>query len=188
MRTGSGEAGLEALGQCRAVEVFADEDEGVLARGRAPRGVKLGVEEHMHALENEAVGGALDREHAFAAVDVAALHFEEFADPGVELFAVEVAGGGDADAAHLVVVTVGVGVVLLPAGLGGVAHDVDVQRMVSAGLEDDEVTGRSDGETKVGVGVLADLQALEGAAGGDGVAGGDLVFPVGEDEDGSLRR
>ena len=50
------QARLECLRQRGAVEVLADEDEGVLARVLAPLAVELRVEQHVHALEDEALG------------------------------------------------------------------------------------------------------------------------------------
>ena len=71
------EAGFERFGEGGAVEVFADEDEGVGAGfAGLPLAVELGIEEHVHALEDEALVGSFHREHTFHAVDVAALNPE----------------------------------------------------------------------------------------------------------------
>ena len=81
-----GQAGFEAFVEGGAVEVLADEDERIAAGGVAPFAIKLGVEEHVHALEDEALGAAFDREDSLAAVDVVALGLEQAGDPVVELF------------------------------------------------------------------------------------------------------
>jgi hypothetical protein len=57
----AGETRLEALGQRGAIEILADEDEGVAAvLAVLPVAIKLRVEEHMHALENETFLRAFD--------------------------------------------------------------------------------------------------------------------------------
>ena len=109
----------------------------------------------------------LDGEHAFHAVDVAAFHAEEFADPVVEFFAVEIAGGADADGGDGVVVLVRGVEIPLPARLRGFAHEVDVQRIVAAGFEDEIETGRGELELVATV-ALGEEKAVEGRAGGDG--------------------
>ena len=182
------EAGLEGFGQRGAVEVFADEDEGVGAGlGGLPLAVELGVEEHMHALEDEALVATLHGEHAFHAVDVAALYAEEFADPVVEFFAVEVAGGADADAGDGVVVRVRGVIILLPAGLRGFAHHLDVERVFAAGFEDEVETGSVELEDKRAV-ALGEKETVERGAGDDGVAVFEAGLPVGEDVDGGVAR
>ena len=55
-RSDSGQARLKGVGEFRPIEILADENEGVLARLTVPFPIKLGVEEHMHSLENEPLG------------------------------------------------------------------------------------------------------------------------------------
>ena len=75
-RCGSRQTRLERFGERGAVEVFADEDEGVGARVLVPFAVELGVEEHVHALEDEALVRAFHGQHAFHPVNVATLGAE----------------------------------------------------------------------------------------------------------------
>jgi len=84
-------AGFETFRQGGAVEISADEDQRVHAGLVAPGAVELRVEEHVHALEHEAAGRALDRKHPFGAVEIAAFRAQQLADPGVEFLGVEVA-------------------------------------------------------------------------------------------------
>src|ERR1035437_224843 len=107
----------ELRGEGAAIELLANEDERVGARVGAPFVVELRVEQHVDALEDEALGRALDAEHALHAINVTALHAEQLADPRVELSAVEVAGGADADGRDGVVVGVRGVEILMPAGL-----------------------------------------------------------------------
>ncbi len=123
----AGEAGFEGGVEGGAVEVFADENQGVGSGRIGPFAVKLRVEEHVHALEDEAFVGAFYAEHAFHAVDVGAFGLEELADPFVEAFAVEVAGFADADGGDGVFVRMGVREIFLPDGFHGVASDVNVE-------------------------------------------------------------
>ena len=77
-------------------------------------------------------------------------------------------GGADADARHEFVVFVRGVEILLPAGLRGLAHDADVQRIVAAAFEDEVETGGGDLQ-RVATVALGEEQAVEGCAGGDGV-------------------
>ena len=52
----SGEARLEGVGEFGTIEILADENERVLARLAVPFAIELGVEEHVHPLENEPLG------------------------------------------------------------------------------------------------------------------------------------
>jgi len=56
------------------------------------------------------------------------------------------AGCADADGGDGFVVLVGGVEILLPAGLRGFAHDVDVERVFATGFEDEVETGRLEGE------------------------------------------
>ena len=141
----------------------------------------------MHALEDEALVATLHGEHAFHAVDVAALYAEEFADPIVEFFAVEVAGGADADAGDGVVVRVRGVIILLPAGLRGFTHHLDVERVFAAGFEDQIETGSIELEDKRAV-ALGEKETVERGAGDDRVAVFEAGLPVGEDVDGGVAR
>ena len=92
------EAGLEVGHELGAVEVAADEHEGVAARfpGR-PRAIGGGTEDHVHALEYDALLRAAHGQYAFRGDDVGAFLGEQAVEPGVELFRVKVAVAHDAD-------------------------------------------------------------------------------------------
>src|SRR5690606_27364024 len=110
----SHQAFLEPARQRFAVEVLTDENEQVVALAAVPRAVELRVEEHVHALEDEALLRALHAEHALRSVEVIALGSEELADPGIQLLRVQVAGALDTDRRHFLVVRVLVREIVLP--------------------------------------------------------------------------
>jgi len=180
-----GQAGFEAGGEGGAVEVFADEDEGVGSRGVAPFLVKLGIEKHVDALEDEALGAAFDREDSLAAVDVVALSFEEVADPVVELLGVEVARSGDTDGRHFFVVGMGVLVVLLPDGFHVGAIDGNMERMIAAAFENEVGAGGGDLEFEAAITVVEN-EALQRGTRVDGFALGHAIFPIGKRDDGHV--
>ena len=183
-----GQTRLESLGERSAIEVFADEDERVTT-GLAgfPFAIELGVEEHVHALEDEALVGAFHGEHALHAVDVAAFYAEEFADPLVEFFAVEVAGVADADGSNGFVVRVGRVEILLPCGARGFAHDVDMERVLAAGFEDEVEPGLFDFQHELAV-ALGEQEALERSAGDEGIALFQAGFPISKNVDRGVAR
>lgn len=133
----------------------------------------------MHALEDEALGAALDGEDSLAAVNVVALGFEEIADPVVELLRIKITGSGDADGGDLFVVGMGVLVVLLPDGFHVGAVDRNMERVIAAAFEDEVSAGRGDLEFVAAVAVV-ESEALEGGTRVDGFAFGHTVFPIGE--------
>ena len=98
---------------------------------------------------------------------------------------IEVAGQADADGGHAVVVRVRGVKVLLPTGFDGVAADMEVQRMLAAGLEDEVVAGCGDRERVFAV-ARVEEEAVESGAGDDGVAVLEAGFPIAEDGNGGF--
>mmetsp|Transcript_4574 Transcript_4574/g.15770 ORF Transcript_4574/g.15770 Transcript_4574/m.15770 type:complete len:355 (-) Transcript_4574:33-1097(-) len=102
----------EARFELCAVEVAPDKDDSVgpllCLRPRSPNPVRgrSHAEEHVHALEDVAVGRARHREHAFGAKDVDALFAQEPREPVVELGEVELPFPLEADARDGAVVLV----------------------------------------------------------------------------------
>ncbi len=66
----------------------------------------VAVEDHVHALEHEALGIVLERQDALAAQDVGPVLGDEVLDPGKELVRVERLVGLERDRLHVLVVVV----------------------------------------------------------------------------------
>src|SRR5215470_16282774 len=85
----------------------ADEDDAAFAfLARLPRALVVAVENHVHALEHEALVIVLERKDALAAQNVRPLDLHELLHPGKELVGVERLVGFERDRLHLLVVIV----------------------------------------------------------------------------------
>src|SRR4051812_2601824 len=103
----SRQAGLEPLADLVLRQLAADEDEAALALlARLPRPLVIAVENHVHALEHEALVVILEGEDALAAQNARPLLLHEVLHPGEELVRVERLVGPDRDRLHLFVVIV----------------------------------------------------------------------------------
>src|SRR3954452_19978987 len=103
----SRQAGLEALPDLVLRQLAADEDEAALALlAGLPRALVIAVENHMPALEHEALVVILEREDALAAQNARLLLLHQVLHPGEELVRVERLVGPDRDRLHLFVVIV----------------------------------------------------------------------------------
>lgn len=207
MGPNSGEATTETGVEGVAVEVSTDEDDlgaGLLAG--VPRPIGLAFEEHVDALEDESVLGALEAKDALHAEDVLALGLEQFGQPGVELLGIKLPFFLDADATHgfVVVMVVGMapvfmevngcdGLTVLDEGAVELGESVlGEQRVIAVGgdadailagdgAEDEFLEGRSDADAATGTHGHRDL--FEGV-GGDlfggvqGIMGGAALVTV----------
>src|SRR6478735_215046 len=109
----SRQAGLEPLPDLVLRQLAADEDEAALALlAGLPRPLVIAVENHVHALEDEAFVVILEGEDALAAQNARPLLLHEVLHPGEELVRVERLVGPDRDRMHLLVV-----IVLQPAAI-----------------------------------------------------------------------
>src|SRR6476620_6449132 len=103
----SRQAGLEPLPDLVFRQLAADEDEAALAfLAGLPRPLVIAVENHVHALEHEALVVVLEGEDAFAAQNARPLLLHQVLHPGEELVRVERLVGPDRDRVHLFVVIV----------------------------------------------------------------------------------
>src|SRR5262252_5303546 len=88
-------------------QLAADEDDAAFAfLARLPRALVVAVENHVHALEHEALVIVLERQDALAAQNVRPLDLHELLHPGKELVGVERLVGLERDRLHLLVVIV----------------------------------------------------------------------------------
>src|SRR5215469_11968959 len=88
-------------------QLAADEDDAAFAfLARLPRALVVAIENHVHALEHEALVVVLERQDALAAQDVRPLDLHELLHPGKELVGVERLVGLERDRLHLFVVIV----------------------------------------------------------------------------------
>src|SRR5215469_11835167 len=88
-------------------QLAADEDDAAFAfLARLPRALVVAIENHVHALEHEALVVVLERQDALAAQNVRPLDLHELLHPGKELVGVERPVGLERDRLHLLVVIV----------------------------------------------------------------------------------
>src|SRR5499427_6461228 len=88
-------------------QLAADEDDAAFAfLARLPRALVVAIENHVHALEHEALVVVLERQDALAAQNVRPLDLHELLHPGKELVGVERPVGLERDRLHLLVVVV----------------------------------------------------------------------------------
>src|SRR5215472_2218618 len=88
-------------------QLAADEDDAAFAfLARLPRALVVAIENHVHALEHEALVVVLERQDALAAQNVRSLDLHELLHPGKELVGVERPVGLERDRLHLLVVIV----------------------------------------------------------------------------------
>src|SRR5262245_9811800 len=88
-------------------QLAADEDDAAFALlARLPRALVVAVENHVHALEHEALVVVLERQDALAAQNARPLRLHEVLHPGEELVRVERLVGLERDRLHLFVVIV----------------------------------------------------------------------------------
>src|SRR4029078_8651667 len=103
----SRQAILEPLPDLVLRQLAADEDEAALAvLAGLPPPLVIAVEDHVHALEHEALVVVLEGEDALAAQNARPLLLHEVLHPGEELVRVERLVGPDRDRVHLFVVIV----------------------------------------------------------------------------------
>src|SRR5258706_5306654 len=82
-------ASVEGLFQLRGVEITADEDHARSARlACAPFALEIAFEDHVHGLEDEALGIVLDVDDALGTQDVGPLFGDELGQPARDLAAV----------------------------------------------------------------------------------------------------
>ncbi|MEN9469942.1 MAG: hypothetical protein RL630_1675 [Verrucomicrobiota bacterium] len=158
----SSEAGAEAAVERLAVEIASDENETVLARTPGPRPATGGVDEHMDALENHAVGLVFDGKNALHSENVLPLLLHEFREPVVEFFPIAIALRLDAyarDVRVVVMMMVRVGFEEMGIQLGG-AVEVEAADLEDSGDVDFGARRAMDRRQRVH---LADdsLQSLE---------------------------
>src|SRR5215469_15321290 len=88
-------------------QLAADEDDAAFAfLARLPRPLVVAIENHVHALEHEALVVVLERQDALAAQNVRSLDLHELLHPGKELVGVERPVSLERDRLHLLVVIV----------------------------------------------------------------------------------
>src|SRR5215831_14284801 len=88
-------------------QLAADEDDAAFALlARLPRALMVAVENHVHALEHEALVVVLERQDALAAQNARPLRLHEVLHPGEEFVRVERLIGLERDRLHLFVVIV----------------------------------------------------------------------------------
>src|SRR6185312_4464277 len=82
----SGYAALETLPDLILRQIAADEDDAAQALlAVLPRALMIAVEDHVHALEDEALGIVLERQDALAAENLRTLLRDQILHPGKEL-------------------------------------------------------------------------------------------------------
>src|SRR5690348_6027472 len=101
----SGHALGETLADHLLRHVAADEH-GTAEAGLAvlPRPLMIAVEDHVHALEDETIGVALERQDALAAQNLLALLRHQVLDPGKELVGIERLVAAHRERLHVLVV------------------------------------------------------------------------------------
>src|SRR5580704_3540185 len=103
----SGHALRKALADHLLRHVAADEDGAAHARlAVLPRPLMVAVEDHVHALENEALGIVLEREDTLAPQDLLPLLRHQVLDPRKELVGIERFVGLERERLHVLVVIV----------------------------------------------------------------------------------
>src|SRR5690348_14938571 len=103
----SGNAGRETGADCLLGHVAANKDHTALAGLTIlPRTLMIAVEDHVHALKDEAVGIVLERENALGAQYFRPLVGDEVLDPAKELVGVERLLGPQRQRLHILVVIV----------------------------------------------------------------------------------
>src|SRR5262249_2532725 len=103
----SSHAGGEAFPDLRFGQLAADEDDAAFAfLVRLPGALMVAVENHVHALEDEALVVVFERQDALAAQNVRPVLLDEVLHPGKELVRVDRVGGFERDRLHLLVVIV----------------------------------------------------------------------------------
>src|ERR1700736_3318021 len=106
-RAPSRHAALEPLADLLLRQIAADEDDAALALlALLPRALMIAVEDHVHALEHEALVVVLEGEDALAAQDARSHLLHEVLHPGKELVRVEQPVGPKRQRLHLLVVIV----------------------------------------------------------------------------------
>src|SRR5215813_886170 len=89
-RSHSRHAAREALADLLFRQLAADEDDAAFALlAILPRPLVVAVEDHVHALEYEALVVVLERQDALAAQDARPVLLHEVLDPGKELVGIE---------------------------------------------------------------------------------------------------
>ena len=103
----SREAALEAFADLVLVEVAPDEHDPAFALlDLAPRPLVVAVENHVHALEHEALRVVLERQDAFAAQDARPVLGDQVLHPREEPIGIERPVGPERERLHLLVVIV----------------------------------------------------------------------------------
>src|SRR5581483_8474393 len=98
-------AALETLADHLLRQLAADEDDAAFALlAVLPRPLVIPVQDHMHALEHEALRIVLERQDALAAQNVRSFLGDQILDPGKELVRVERPVGAQRHRLHLLVV------------------------------------------------------------------------------------
>src|SRR5690606_33064051 len=107
VRRALGEAAFEALPYLLFRQVAADEDDAAVALLHLlPRALVIAVEDHVHALEDEALGIVLERQNTLAAQNVRPLDRHQILNPREEPVGIERPVGGQRYRLHLLVVIV----------------------------------------------------------------------------------
>ena len=102
-----GDAALEAFGDQLARQVAADEnDPAVALLTGLPRPLMVAIENHVHALKDEALLVVLERENAFAAQNVRPLLLHQVLHKGKEFVRIERLLGVHRNRLHFLVVVV----------------------------------------------------------------------------------
>src|SRR5215471_244768 len=100
-------AASEALADFLFRQIASDKNDTAFARLVVlPRALVVAVEDHVHALKNEAVGIVLEGENAFRTQDVGAILRDKILDPGKEFVGIKRLVGLDRQRLHLFVVVV----------------------------------------------------------------------------------
>ena len=102
-----GDAAFKTLTNSVFRKITPDEDGAAVALFiRAPRPLVVAVENHMHALEHEALGVILERKNSLAPQNARAILGDEILNPRKELVRIERLVGLQRDRLHLLVVVV----------------------------------------------------------------------------------
>src|SRR5712691_527003 len=103
----SSNTAFKAVADLVFIEVAADEHDPALAPlARLPRPLVVAVEDHVHALEHEALGIVLERHDALGAQDARSVLGDEVLHPREELVGIERLVGLQRQRLHLLVVIV----------------------------------------------------------------------------------
>src|SRR6185437_7256554 len=101
----SGDAALKTFGDRLARQVAADEDDAAVALlVLVPGPLVIAVQNHMHALKDETLVVALERENALAAQNVRPFLLHQLLDPRKELVGIERLVGFECNRLHVLVV------------------------------------------------------------------------------------